>query len=98
MNALKNNEHILITNDSKVKSMPREFIDINFCFMNYKTVQSSLSYSETIDFQVSLNGENIFQKTIEMNPMHFHNLVNLSPERAKRKEHLLAIAAEMIPV
>jgi len=39
-----------------------------------------------------------FPKVLEVDSMRFHNLVNLPPEKSHRKQNLLAIAEEMIPL
>lgn len=53
---------------------------------------------KSIEFIVSLGNENVFNKVLEVDPMRFHNLVNLPPEKSHRKQNLLAIAEEMIPL
>lgn len=98
MNSLKKNKHIEITEEGKIISAHKKYIDINFCFMHHKMTSHGNSYKETIKFIVSLWEENIFQMTIEIDPMHFHNLVNLPPERARRNQRLLDIAEELIHV
>ncbi|GAB1255378.1 hypothetical protein Defa_28650 [Desulfovibrio sp. TH_2024_36128] len=58
----------------------------------------SLHCIKSIEFIVSLGNENVFNKVLEVDPMRFHNLVNLPPEKSHRKQNLLAIAEEMIPL
>ena len=94
--ALKCNKHISITEQSKVTSSQKEFLEITFCFIEHKITQKSSSHEETIKFMVKVNGEEIFHKILQIDPVYFHNLVNCPPERAYRDERLLGIAAEMI--
>lgn len=98
MDALRRNRHIKITDESKITASGDNFVDINFCFMHHKVAQIDSSFHETVNFIVTLNGKAIFEKKIEVDPMHFHNLVNLPPERAMRNQRLLDIAAEMISI
>ena len=109
MGALKGHDKIFITQESKVSAKKtteesnqtppkNEFLDINFCFVEHKISSKGSSHEETIKFLVNVSGKEIFHKTILIDSVYFHNLVNLPPERANRDEWLLGIAAEMIHI
>lgn len=93
MLALEGNKDISITEESKVTSSKKEFLEITFCFIEHKIIQKGSSQEETIKFLVNMKEKEIFHQTIKIDPVYFHNLVNLPPERASRDERLLDIAA-----
>lgn len=97
MEALQKNKDLEFSDKNQLKSSKGKFIDINFTFIEHKTTRHDTEYKETITFIVSLKNEIIFTQLIEIDPMHFHNLVNLPPEQTHRNQRLLDIASEMIP-
>lgn len=97
MDTLKNNKLIKISDKNQVESSNGNFININFFFTDHKICRLDIGYRETITFKVLLEDMVVFKKDIVIDPMHFHNLVNLPPERSRRNQRLLDIAAEMIP-
>lgn len=98
MGALKENEGISITNELQVTSNKEEFLEITFCFIEHKIIKQGSSHEETIKFLVNIDGKETFHKTIQIDPVYFHNQVNLPPERAMRNRRLLDIAAKTIPI
>lgn len=98
MRALKGNERISITEKSQVTSGKEGFLEIIFCFIKHKIIQKGSSHEETITFLVNVEEKEIFHKTIQIDPVYFHNLVNCPSERANRDERFLGIAAEMIHI
>lgn len=98
IHALRDNDKLALTDQNQVKGIGTEFLPLNFAFIEYNISGKGTERLETVNFIVSLGKEIIFQDTIEIDPMHFHNLVNLPPERAKRNERLLKIAEELIRI
>ena len=95
---LKNNKNIQISDNNQVKTSNNNFININFFFVDHKISRLDTDCNETITFKVVMKNKTIFKEDIAIDPMHFHNLVNLPPERSILNQRLLDIAAELIPI
>lgn len=96
MNALKKDNRLTFNEKNQVVSTNKKFISLFFTFIDHKISTKGADHVETIKFIASLEQEIIFENIIEVEPMHFHNLVNLPPKRAQRNEKMLKIAEEMI--
>ena len=95
MAALKKHRELSF-HGNQVKGSGNKFIDLNFTFLAHKIRWGESGHKETIEFVVSLGETKIFNKVIEVDPMRFHNLVNLPEEKSHRNQSLLNIAAEII--
>lgn len=100
LNILKHNKDIIISDRNQVltKKDNNNFTTINFFFTDHKISQLGTTNVETIVFNVTINHDIVFKEKITIDPMHFHNLVNLPPERSHRNQNLLGIAADLIPL
>lgn len=90
------------SNYVRIKNREGKFIDLSYVMYNHqKNVENDILH-ETIDLIVSRgrvpNVQTIFHKTIEIRTEYFLNLLCLPPERAKRQEKFLDIAANMIKI
>ena len=95
--ALRKNKNIQISDTNQVKISNGNFININFFFADHKVSRLDTDYKETVTFNVVIEKDIVFKEDITIDPMYFHSLVNLPPERSRRNQRLLDIAAEMIP-
>jgi len=89
----------------QVKSKPGTFLDVNYTFLAYKQNrrvdgQDEEAINETVDFRVYSGRapriKTIYQKTIDIDPGYFLNLIHLPEEKAKRSLKLLNLADELI--
>ncbi|MDR1703894.1 MAG: hypothetical protein LBS19_04310 [Clostridiales bacterium] len=97
-------EIILTGSDSgdyaQVSKSGVSFVDLNFCFIHHRQKATGYDLSESITFHVSRGlgtpPETVYEKTIEIDPAFFPNLIHTPREIAGRKEALLALAGEEI--
>lgn len=82
-------------NGDQVKNAPGKFINLNFTFLGHKICHGSV-FKESVEFVVSLEETTIFTKVMDVEPILFHNLINLSPGK-ERRQRLLNVAADIIP-
>lgn len=97
MQSLKKRKEIVFSEKNQLKSATNMFLEINFAFICHEIANSGTKQQETITFVVSLQGKDIYKAKLVIDPMRFHALVNLPPERARRNSKLLHIAEELIP-
>lgn len=94
---MQQDARIRLNEHGQVLSADGSFLDISFCFMHHNVTRQGTSITETLRFVVSIGQQSIHEETITIEPMYFHNLVNLPPERARRDLRLLTIAEEILP-
>lgn len=95
--ALQSDARIQFSEYGQIKSATDAFLDINFCFMHHATAKEGVSTRETVKFVVSVDRTDIYEEVVTVQPMLFHDLINLSPGHVKRNVRLLAIAEEILP-
>jgi len=96
---LEKHKKICFNEKGQIQNAPGERVDLlRFCFMHHAVGHSAPSIKETIQFVVSEGETILYQETLIIDPMYFHNLVNLPPERARRQQQFLDIAAAQIRI
>jgi hypothetical protein len=85
-----------------VTQAEKQYVDITYILYNHQKRVEGESLIETIDFMVSrgvsLEAPPILHKTITIQTAYFMHLICLPPEKAKRNQKLLDLAAEAIKV
>ncbi|WP_110648789.1 hypothetical protein [Salinicola peritrichatus] len=79
-----------------------KYLSLDVCFIHHRARHSNQHLEETMVMQVTTgrppHAREIYRQTIEFNRDHFKNLLNMSPERAKRprREELVELAEEIL--
>ena len=97
MQILKKQREVTFTTNNQIRGAANTFLEINFAFIGHEFSKSGTDHKETVEFVVSLRDKLIYQVKLAIDPIRFHNLVNVPMERAQRNQKILHIAEELIP-